>query len=329
VGAKGILRDIGSEYRVEESIDGAGELIPNPLLSNDFNYKQQVTSGYTALRVDTKRRWGLNIGARFEHTDIKGNFVTNQTKIKNQYNNIIPIITISKGIKTQTIKVNYTQRIQRPLIWYLNPWINASDTLNVNTGNPYLKPILNHATEIGYNLNTKKGLSLNSALNWRFTDNAIEYLITVNASGVSFSQPQNIATRQTYGLNINLSGQPNKNWNLNGGADIRFVDLRSPAQNQRNDGYIWNINFNSTYKLPKDFSIQANGNFGSGWISLQGTNSGYYWYGFAGKREFWDKKASLTLGLNNPFKRAIRQEASTFISDYSSIYVNRSVRLTF
>ncbi|RDC63470.1 TonB-dependent receptor domain-containing protein [Adhaeribacter pallidiroseus] len=333
VGAKGILRDIGSEYRVEESVDGAGELIPNPLLSNDFNYKQQVTSGYTALRVDTKRKWGLNIGARLEHTDIEGDFVTNQTKIKNQYNNIIPSITISKGIKTQTIKVSYTQRIQRPLIWYLNPWLNASDTLNVNTGNPYLKPELNHATELGYNLNTKKGLSLNSALYWRFTDNAIEYLTIVDVSGVSFSKPQNIATRQTYGLNLNLSGQPNKNWNLNGGTDIRFVDLRSPAQNQRNDGFIWNLNFNSTYKLPKDYSIQANGNFGSGWISLQGTNSGYYWYGFAGKREFWDKKASLTLGLNNPFKRAIhqtgRQEASTFISDYSSIYVNRSARLTF
>ncbi len=333
IGAKGILRDIGSEYRVEESVDGAGELIPNPALSNDFNYKQQVTSGYTALRVDTKRKWGLNIGARLEHTDIDGDFVTTQTKIKNKYNNLIPSITISKGIKTQTIKVSYTQRIQRPLIWYLNPWLNASDTLNVNTGNPYLKPELNHATELGYNLNTKKGLSLNTALYWRFTDNAIEYLTSVNASGVSFSQPQNIATRQTYGLNLNLSGQPNKNWNLNGGGDIRFVDLRSPAQNQRNDGFIWNFNVNSTYKLPKDYSIQANGNFGSGWISLQGTNSGYYWYGFAGKREFWDKKASLTLGLNNPFKRAIRQtgrqEASTFISDFSSFYVNRSARLTF
>lgn len=333
IGAKGILRDIGSEYRVEESQNGEGELVPNPILSNDFNYKQQVTSGYTALRLDTKRKWSLNIGARLEHTDIKGDFVSTQTKITNQYNNLIPSITLSKGIKTQTIKVSYTQRIQRPLIWYLNPWLNASDTLNVNTGNPYLKPELNHATEIGYNLNTKKGLSLNTALYWRFTDNAIEYLTAVDASGVSLSKPQNIATRQTYGLNVNLSGQPNKNWNLNGGGDLRFVDLRSTALDQRNDGYIWNFNFNSTYKLPKDYSIQANGNFGSGWISLQGTNSGYYWYGFAGKREFWDKKASLTLGLNNPFKRAIkqtgRQEASTFISDFSSLYVNRSARLTF
>ncbi len=79
IGLKGILRDIGSEYRVEESLDGVGELIPNPTLSNDFNYKQQVTSGYTSFRLDTKSKWGLNIGARLEHTDIKGDFVTTQT----------------------------------------------------------------------------------------------------------------------------------------------------------------------------------------------------------------------------------------------------------
>ncbi|PSR53316.1 TonB-dependent receptor [Adhaeribacter arboris] len=333
VGVKGILRDIGSEYRVAESLDGAGELIPNPSQSNDFNYKQQVTSGYTSVRLDTKRKWGLNIGARLEHTDIKGDFVTTQTKLTNQYNNLIPSITLSKGIKTQTFKISYTQRIQRPLIWYLNPWLNASDTLNVNTGNPYLKPELNHATELGYNVTTKKGLSVNTAFYWRYTDNAIEYLTVADPNGVTISKPQNIATRQAYGLNLNVSGQPNKEWNLNGGLDLRYVALRSPALNQSNNGMVWSINFNSTYKLPKDFSLQANGNFGSGWISLQGTNSGYYWYGFAGKREFWDKKASLTLGVNNPFKRSIQQNgkqtAPTFISDNRWSFVNRSVRLTF
>ena len=333
IGAKGILRDIGSEYRLEEAVNGNGEFIPKPEQSNDFNYQQKVYSGYTALRLDTKRKWSLNLGARLEHTYINGDFVTNQTKLSSHYTNLIPSLTISKGIKTHTVKVSYTQRIQRPLIWYLNPWVNTTDTLNISTGNPYLKPEINHAFELGHSLSTKKGLSVNSALYWRFTDNAIEYFTMVDSLGVSVSKPLNIATRQTYGLNLNISGQPNKNWNLNGGGDIRYVDLRSPALQQSNNGIVWNINLNTTYKLPKDFSIQANGNFGSGWISLQGTNSGFYWYGLAGKREFMDKKASITLGVNNPFGRGIRQTSrqatQTYESETRFLFVNRSVRLTF
>lgn len=333
IGVKGILRDIGSEYRVKQSVDASGEFVPNDSLSNDFNYTQRVYSGYTSVRLDTKRKWSLNAGARLERTEIAGDFITTRTKLTNQYNNFIPSVTLSKGIKTHTVKLSYTQRIQRPLIWYLNPWLNASDPKNLSTGNPYLDPELNHAAELGYNLNTKKGLSVNTALYGRRTNNAIEYLTTVDSAGVSLSRPQNIARRQSYGFNLNLSGQPNKNWNLSGGGDLQYIDLFSPALNQRNDGVVWNVNLNSTYKLPKDFTLQANGQYGSGWISLQGTNTGFYWYGFSGKREFWDKKASLTLGVNNPFQRAIRQRgqqaAATFTSESSYAFVNRSARLTF
>jgi outer membrane receptor protein involved in Fe transport len=231
------------------------------------------------------------------------------------------------------LKFSYTQRIQRPLIWYLNPWLNASDPKNLQTGNPYLNPELNHASELSHSVTTKKGLSINTAFYLRTTNNAIEYLTTVDAAGVSLSRPLNIARRQNYGLNLNLAGQPNKNWNLNGSSDLRYIKLNSPALNQSNQGFVWEANLNSTYKLPHDFTLQANGNYSTGWVSLQGTNTGFYYYGFAAKREFMQKKASLTLGVNNPFNRSIQQtgyqSAPTFESTARSSFVNRSVRLTF
>lgn len=264
VGVKAILRDIGSEFHVEQSLDGSSPLVPDPTQSNDFDYMQRVYSGYASVRLNNKRKWGLNAGVRLEQTDIEGDFVTTNTKLSNQYTNLIPSITLSKGFKNQTYKVSYTQRIQRPLIWYLNPWVNASDTLNLSTGNPYLDPELNHAVELAHNLNTDKGFSFNTALYWRYTDNAIEYLSTVNAEGVSTSMPQNIARRKNYGMNINMSGQLTKNWNLNSGADLRYVDLKSPAMNMSNDGLVLNLNMNSTYKLPKNYSVQAFGSVGTG-----------------------------------------------------------------
>ncbi|AKD57657.1 TonB-dependent receptor domain-containing protein [Spirosoma radiotolerans] len=333
IGLKTILRDIGSEYRVTQSLDGQGALLPDSTQSNDFNYIQKVYSSYASLRVDTKRQWSLNAGARFEHTAIQSDFVTSQTKLSSQYNNLIPSITLSKKIKTNTFKVSYTQRIQRPMVWYLNPWLNQSDPKNIQTGNPLLNPELSHATELAYSLSAKSGLSINTALYWRMTNNAIEYLSTVDAAGISTTKPQNIGQRKAYGLNVNVSSQPTKNWSLNGGGDLRYVDLTSPALKQGNNGLVWNLNLNSSYKLPHNYTLQVNGNYNSGWISLQGTNTGFYWHSISAKHDLLNKQASLTLGLNNPFYRGIaqtsRQSAPTFESESRFYMIRRSVRLTF
>ncbi|MEZ0485224.1 TonB-dependent receptor domain-containing protein [Fibrella aquatica] len=333
MGLKAIRRDIGSEFRVEQATTGEGPFITDPTQSNDFDYSQQIVSGYTALRIETKQKWNLNLGARLERTMIDGNFLTTQTALSTQYTNLIPSITISKGIKTHTLKTSYTQRIQRPQLWYLNPWINASDPRNLQTGNPYLNPELNHAVELGHSVATKSGLSVNTAFYVRLTNNAIESIRTVDEAGISTSKPENIAQRKAYGLNINLSGQANKNWTLNGGIDTRFVDLTSIALNQRNSGLVSNVNLSSTYKLPHDYTFQANGNLNSGWIGLQATGSSFYWYGFALKREMMAKKASLTLGVNNPFNRGIsqtnQQSGSTFEAETRSFFVSRSARIAF
>jgi ferric enterobactin receptor len=51
---KAIIRDIGSEFKVEQSSDGQGELTPDPSRSNDFDYQQRVYSGYTSLNLNDK-----------------------------------------------------------------------------------------------------------------------------------------------------------------------------------------------------------------------------------------------------------------------------------
>jgi outer membrane receptor for ferrienterochelin and colicin len=332
IGTKAILRDIGSEVRVSQSLNGKDELVPDPLQTNDFDYNQRVYSGYTSLRWSNKAKWNLNAGARLEHTEIRGNFITTGTKISNQYNNLIPSITLSKGIKTHNLKISYTQRITRPLIWFLNPWINRADPKAISTGTPTLEPELNHATEFGHSVSTKGGTMLNTTLYWRLTDNAIEYVTRMDTGGISISQPQNIARRSILGMNVNVSAKPNKDWNLNGGADLRYMDIVAPAQS--NSGWMWNFNLNTTYKLPKDYTLQAYSGVHSGWLGLQRTTTSIgYWYGLSAKKTFWDQKGSLTFGANNPFTRGVKmistEAGSTFVSDSEFLFVNRSFRLTF
>ncbi len=334
IGSKAIIRDIGSEVRVAQSPNGKDDLVPDPSQSNDFDYIQQVYSTYTSLRWSNKKKWNVTAGARLEHTEINGHFVTTGTRLENRYNNLIPSVTVSKGVNNHTFKLSYTQRITRPLIWYLNPWVNRSDPKNISTGTPTLNPELNHAFEASHSFSKASGLSINTALYRRMTDNAIEYISRVDTGGVSVSQPLNIARRSALGLNINVSSKPTKNWDLNGGADLRYIEISNPAQDQENNGLVWNVNLNTTYRLPKEYTLQTHIGVYSGWISLQTvTTTIGYWYGLSAKKAFWEQKGSLTLGLNNPFHRAVRhvnqEEAPTFTGRSESFFVNRSVRLTF
>lgn len=334
-GGKIIRRDIGSEFVIEQALSGLeADYVIDPARTNEFTYNQQVMAGYTSLKLDTKRKWNLSAGARLEHTRIQGDFMTAQNQFRNQYQNLIPSATVSKTFRDKhTVKASYTQRISRPLIWFLNPFQNYSDPKNVQTGNPYLNPELTHATELSYSTFGKEGASFNAALFWRQTNNSIEWLSTVDANGVAFTSPKNIGQNASYGTNLNISLKPNKDFTISTGAELTYVDLTSVALNQRTSGWVWNLSPNASYKLPKDLTLQATGFVGSGWISLQSRNSGWYYYGISAKKEFMNKNASLTLNLNNPFNRTVRitgdQFAPTFTAQSTSLFVNRSARLTF
>jgi outer membrane receptor for ferrienterochelin and colicin len=334
LGGKGIERRIGSEFTIDQSLTGnPADYRLDPARSSDFGYTQRVAAGYVSLRMESKRKWNLTGGLRYEYTGISGDFITTKTTFDNHYGNLVPSATIAKSWGKHTYKLSYTQRISRPLVWFLNPFVNASDSKNLQTGNPYLAPELTHSTELAYSTYNDKGMSANVAVYWRQTNNSIEWIQTVGADGVSLTRPENIGRNASYGLNANLTLQPSKAANISTGLDLTYLDLSSVATNQRNSGMVWSMNGNASYKLPKDWTLQANGNYGSGWVGLQGNFGGYYWYSLAGKKEFWKKKADLTLALNNPFDEGVHQRselfANTFVADTRSFWVSRSYRLTF
>lgn len=334
LGAKAIMRRIGSEFSVDQSLSGLpADYQLDPARTNNFAYTQRVAAGYVSMRLESKKKWTATGGLRYEYTGIDGDFITTKTQFTSQYGNVVPSLTVSKSWGKHTYKASYTQRISRPLVWYLNPFVNASDSKNLQTGNPFLAPELTHATELAYSTYNEKGMSFNATAYWRQTNNSIEWLQTVGADGVALTRPENIGRNASYGLNTNLTLQPTKELNFSVGVDLTYLDLVSVALRQSNAGWVWSTNANVSYKLPKDVTLQANGNVGSGGVSLQGNYGGYYWYSLAAKKELMKKKADLTLALNNPFNEGVYQtgyqNASTFTADMRSFWVSRSVRLTF
>ncbi|ADB36885.1 TonB-dependent receptor domain-containing protein [Spirosoma linguale] len=335
VGAKAIRRDVSSRYAIYNSSVGAVDvLLYNVSRSNNFVYDQQVLATYASLKLSNQTKWMLQSGVRLENTINEGRFADSIPPFRIQFTNFIPSLTLSKQLsERQSFKISYTQRISRPMIWDLNPYINASDLKNLSAGNPQLRPELTHLAELSYSLTTKSGAYLNLALYRRETNNSIEEVRTVDTSGVSRSIKQNVARNQRTGLNVNAAGQFNRNWKINGGGEFYHTQFSSTALQVQNSGWLWQLNLNMAYQLPQNYSLQAYGMYSTGWILLQGKNSAWYHYSLAARKEFWDRKASLTLGVNNPFTQPFRQnnesQSSSFRAHTANQYVTRSVKLTF
>ncbi|WP_171062877.1 outer membrane beta-barrel family protein [Larkinella sp. C7] len=333
VGTKAILRDVGSDYRLENAPDGSLNYREDPTRANTFDYQQWVWSSYASFRMRTSKMWGFSLGGRMEMTNINANFISTSTKFTDRYQNFLPNVTVSKRFgEERRLKLNYSQRIQRPSIFYLNPYVNYSDPKNIQTGNPYLDPELAHSVELSYSTFTKGGTTVNAMLFGRQTNNAIERITTVDTSGISSSTYRNIAQNSTYGMNLFGSARPVKQWNISGSFGLNYNILNSNALNITNENWSYRINLNTSLQLPNDISLQANGSYNSRRILLQGQSSGFYYYGFSGRKEFKKQKVTITASAENPFRRyntiVTLLRTPTFISDGSNYNVIRNIRLS-
>ncbi len=332
IGVKSIFRNVKSDYQVANAIDGSTNFENVPALANIFEYAQQVASSYLTYSRTSKNKWGINAGVRYEHTFINAEFLAGKVPFSNNYGNIIPNISLSRSLpKNQKLKISYTQRIQRPMLWYLNPYINASEPLMTYTGNPYLKPELTHSAEINYNVYIKES-SINTSLFMRTTNNAIERIRTFDQEGVATLAFQNIAQNTSYGLT--LSGNTKiKKFTANGAVNVYYNILNSPALQAKNENLMYRFNVNSSYDLGKGFKAQFFGFFNSPRVMLQGKVSGFAYYNVAFQKEIMNKKATVGLGFDNFLAPYFTQNGEfsgpTFTQTTKSRYYNQGWRLSF
>lgn len=313
VGAKAILRYVGSDFQLSKADSGQTAFTNVAARSNVFNYDQDVYSSYATYGITTTSKWGLKVGVRYEYTDIRANFETTNIKFTQKYDNWIPSLAISKDLgKAHKLRLSYTQRIQRPSIFFLNPFRNEADAKNISFGKPDLDPELTHSYELNYNTFWKQN-SLNISAYWRNTNNAISSIITVDSEGVSTTTYDNVAQNETFGASVFGSTNLTKNWKVSGNINVFYSIFRSPAYESNNEGLMYNLNLNMSYEFGNGWSAQAFGMINSPSIQLQGKSGNFSFYNAGIKKDFWKKKASLTLTANN-----FLAETFKIKSDFSS-----------
>lgn len=280
-----------------------GDTIPNPERNNIFNTRLDILALYITYRFKIGSKISVKPGTRLEQTYQTGDFISNKTTISSNYLSLVPTLNITWQMETlSTLSLSYSRRLQRPEILSLNPYINDNDPYNITYGNPNLKP--SYANSFGLYLNKiMEKLSLTSGIDYTFTNNSIQNVISVDGTkGITRTTYDNIGKSKAAGVNLGLRFALTKKWNVSTNGRVSYTDFNN-GSNLHSSGFSCNVYMNTDYNFGHDFRGDAYGYFYSSSPSLQGSSGSNIGYGFTLRKDLLNKKLSLTLSADQPFRK--------------------------
>jgi outer membrane receptor protein involved in Fe transport len=312
-GAKAILRNNFSDFGREDLDPTTNEYVVNTGQTSTFDYHQDVTSFYNSYQLKLSK-WTAKAGLRIEHTKVSADFTG--TPLDRGYNNLIPSISIQRSLSSSSINFGFTQRIQRPGIYQLNPFVDNSNPKFISTGNPDLRPELNNTFELTYS-NFKKA-SVTIGLSYAFSNNSIQTISSLRDT-VTYTTYQNLGSNRTLGFNINTNFSIIKPLTVSLNGQISHIWLKGVYTDQffKNDGYIGNAFASITYKLGDTYRLGYNAGFFSGDVTLQGKSSNFIYNSYSVAKDLFNKKFTVTLVANNPYSKYRAFTNTTNTPDFS------------
>lgn len=300
-GVKAITRNNFSEYEFKFYDALTNEYILDTVQSNKFDYQQDVYSFYNSYNIKFEK-WSMRAGVRLERTVVNANFESNATKVNQDYTNVIPSISIQRKLKDMSsINFGYTQRIERPSIWELNPFVAQNDPRFISYGNPNLKAVLNNNFEVGYST-FKKG-SINVGMNYSFANNTIQNITTLGSDTISRTTFENIGKNKQLGLTGNINLPINKKLTFNVNSQLSYLWIQGAVNGVvlKNSGFQGNIFAFASYTLPMEYRLRVNLGYNSPQVLLQGGTNDFPFSSVSVTKEFFNKSLMLSAQISNPF----------------------------
>lgn len=287
--------------------------------ANNFNYDQNVYSFYNSYQLQLIN-WGLKFGGRLEDTHTTSNeFIKNQN-----YLNLIPAISFQYSLKNSSVNAGYTQRISRPNIAQLNPFIDIENPQEISTGNPNLRPVLSNNFELSYSNYTTGSFYV--GLSYSFINNSIQS-VTVLTDTITSTTYANTGSNKSFHLDISLNRALSKNLRLNLNGGLSHVNLTGnfDGQNYENQGYQGYISTYLSYKISDSWRSGLNIQYASSSILLEGKTNSTPYSAITIAKQLLNRKLQIFLAIKNPYSRFRNSvtEIKTdqlYQNDYSQYY---------
>ena len=323
-GAKMILRDNYSNFTNDLFNAATNQYVNSPAQDNDFTYQQNVYSLYNSYQAKFTK-WTFKAGLRLERTTIDANFTTSQSPFTQNYNNLVPSVSAQRTLdKTSSLTFGFTQRIQRPGIGQLNPFVDSSNTKYITTGNPNLKPAVNNNFELSYG-NFAHG-SINISTHYSFVNNSIQSVNSLLANDVTATTYANVGQSKNLGIDVNINYPVTKKMNVNINSEYLQVWLKGTYNGNfyTNSGQQGHIFTNTDYKFENGLRLSANIGFDSRYVLLQGRDNWYFNQNYGASKEVLNKKGQISINFANPFSKFNKLDFFTKTPDYQTYNSNQN-----
>jgi outer membrane receptor protein involved in Fe transport len=341
------------------SLTGGGEIkLP---LSNNYKYLQQIHAAYITY-TGMMGSIGYQLGLRGEYSNFDGTLVDSAqkfgyeypSKLSNIWDALFPSVFLSKKINERDeIQINYSRRVRRPNFWQISPFIDIEDPLNLEKGNPGLRPEFRNSFEFNYSNNYGSNSNFLAALYYRNNMGDItRYSDTLTAE--QFAQLHNSAVDPNAILNTYINSQSSNQLGLELTLQQKFSNLEiTPSAslsyrkvnanvndlNLSNEGFNWRGEVRANYKVKsersalfRNMSFEFSGEYESPEVLPQGRNLEQFEVDLGLRKDILDKKGTITFSVDDLFntdKHGTVYDTESFYQESFRRWRVRSFRLTF
>lgn len=288
-------------------------LIPDPLLNNDYDYRRGIHALYFTVTGKIKN-FGIQAGLRGEYmiNDISSKAPNVQTpNARTDIWHLFPSLFMTYKLpKENEIQLNYTHRVNYPRDNQLDPYRQIIDSTAISYGNPALTPEFSHQLEMNYIKNWDKHV-LSASLYYRYTYDVIQQVGYYEDPSMYYTY-RNISDKQDIGLELvaknklwkilDLTTTLNIYYNRQSPYTFAYIDSDGGANSTYYDGssnFTWTLRIGASLALPKNFIIQGNGEYNAKQIMLQGEALPSYAMDLGIKKSFLDKRLVASISGRN------------------------------
>jgi outer membrane cobalamin receptor len=310
-GYKGSLQQFHSTLDTRVLDITSGAFVPDSARIGDVTFDQWVHAAYGMLSAQLGP-FTLQGGVRFEHVSTTFLLRTTGASYDNAYDHAYPSgLVIWHLDDAREVKLSYSTRINRPDDTdVLDPTPHILDPLNIRRGNPYLKPELIRALELGFQ-QTEGKVTLQVTPYFRRTYDAIRTLRTIDSLGVATQSYANIATSDASGLDVTVALGGGRLRGFAGASAYKQVSNASNvAQGLSVNTFGGTARTNLTFRVSGAVDAQALVTYQAPMDVVQGYNAARTRVSFAARRKFMEDQLSVTLRVLDPFSTSLERSTT-------------------
>lgn len=334
VGAKYILRNNDSDSKM--NYNNVNPLYAQYLGNNetDFRHTTSIAALYAEYRYNFQK-WGFRAGLRYEYSHLKSADKKNhENDFSADLNDFVPTFGVSYRLTDLSmLKFNYSRRIQRPGINYLNPYVQNLIT-EKTYGNPNLKSAGSNSATLSYQLTTHK-LTFMPNLNFTWSNGEIgseKFAETMEYEGNMIDVMNNTYANNikhfSAGPSLYVQWQATNTTSIMTNLSASWEQFKHKTMSYQNSRWGYNGWLQVKQKLPWKLTCEV-----SGWLTNNGATSLYQiskkpfvGSSFALRRDFL-KENRLSVALTGTLHTKLVQSTETVQGDsrgWTKTYMNNN-----